>query len=203
MDSLLLRKIQNKIRKLLALGRSPHPEEASSALAKAEDLRKRYGLAALPEYEEHPFFEQELVLGTEIPEWRKALAGVVASVRQVDAMLYTTGTDPGIRLRGTEERIQRAEKLFEYLDTKIMEISPKYVSVVRDIEGFRLGMVAGIEERLESEERKTGPEERQVVLSDLPATDFSEAEEPVISGRADPDSYGLGRAIGRKIPQPA
>jgi hypothetical protein len=48
MDTQLLRKIQNRTRKLITLDRSNHPEETSSALAKAKDLKKRYDLAAHP-----------------------------------------------------------------------------------------------------------------------------------------------------------
>ncbi|MBN2050183.1 MAG: hypothetical protein JW760_07035, partial [Spirochaetales bacterium] len=145
-----------------------------------------------------PCSETVIIPGCQIPEWRKALAGVTASHQRVEACFYPAGKNPGIRLRGRDTDVRRAEELYRHLDSQVAEISPKYVSVVRDIEGFRLGMVAGIEEKLEQQRMPSRSEERNLVVRE----EGGEGEQPLFIGSADPDSYGLGKAVGRKIPLP-
>jgi len=167
MDSGAIQRIKERIRKLIALSQSPHPEEASSARAKAEDLLARYGLMEDGEFlvEDAEEGERVLLSGLHISEWRIALAALAAMHAQCRALLYSSGYNPGLRLTGRKAGVRKAIRLFTYLDTKIMEISPKYIPVVRDIEGFRLGMVAGIHEGFETEADKTGPEDRHVTLT--------------------------------------
>ena len=203
MDAVNRQRIKEKIRKLFALARSPHEAEAASARAKAEDLMKRYGISATQEPGSADTVETELVPGQEIPEWKKALAAVVAAYTRCEALFIGSGKSAGIHLAGGRQNLERGTRLFTYLEMKILKISPKYIPVVRDIEGFRLGMVAGVQERLEAALFRVGPEDRRIAVKEkVPG---EEGGSPAAGGEwtasvsADPDSFGLGRAVGRKI----
>lgn len=204
MEDQKMERIIDKVKKLMALSESPVEAEAAAALAKARRLLTKHGLVltdVLPMGD--GVVETEVLYGAGIAPWQLALLFHISLVTHTEALHLTGKHSEKVTFIGALKDVVTAKNLFLYLNGRIVRSSRGYSSVVRDLDGFRMGMVDGLGERLQElfrgaddiragrreeeenpswGERKYGPIEKE-------ETDFS----------ADPNSYGLGKKVGRKI----
>lgn len=203
-----------RVRKLLALATSPHPGEASAARKKAEQLMARHNMT-LHEFEnETDIIEKELRPPGEILYWENTLLLGILDFYVVEA-LYVPFRDKGERilLIGRRARVCGAEKMYDYLHEKLISLGEDYRSVIRDLNSFRLGMAQavclGLEDLKPADESQYSLTGRDIVPVDEEAaareTDlYRESRFGTLTERHqtesfDPNSLGLGRAVGRKI----
>ncbi len=208
-------KIIERVRKLLALGESPNEAEAAAAINKAKVLLARYGMTLSDmDKNEHGVIERELLKAHRLRVWKSVLLTSILDSTYTQALKIRKGKESRIVLIGREENIISAENMYNYLCSSIAGISRKYRSTVRHLDSFRFGIVTRIRERLEElnseSRREAGTAERALVVAmEKTAEKENSAYLDKQYGKlrsqrssrmgVDPNSFGLGKAIGNKI----
>jgi len=203
--------IMRKIRKLLALSGSPQPAEARSARNKAAALMERHGLTMEELDSPQGVAEKVICTSGRVLRWESALLTGILDYTAAEALFVPSGREEKIILVGRRDRIVRAEKLYGYLREELIRLGEDYRPVIRDVESFRLGMAQAVCRRLKelNPAPPSPPTGRAVVPSaeDAAAEEadryiretFGSPREHRDEGSFDPNSLGLGRAVGRKI----
>lgn len=231
--------IVERIRKVLALTRSPVAAEAAAAQARADALLEKYGIdPSLPEERQNILEagninprkpptgveERKFSAGPAIPDWQVRLAALISVITDTEALFLSSDSTGMIHFIGNAAALDRAAGFFQDLSVKIETTSLKYKTVVRDLASFREGMVEGIRDRLSeakaarankaadggSAGESTG--KNQVVSVPAESADRAKAHarryredlygtvgSRYISNSVEPNSFGLGRIVGRKI----
>lgn len=215
-------RILSRIRKLLALSESPFEAEAASALGKANELLLAHGIdqgvvaAGNPKIVDRVASE-----GGEISPWEIRLARCVGGATLCDVILVTEEYRRELRFVGREVHVVSAGVLFDYLHEAIERRAAMFREAIDDLESFTMGMVESVTAKLpvldttrgatgSTASRGTGSAQKReiVVFTErvegenraYVADRYGEPEEHTDYYGVDPNSFGLGKGIGRKIP---
>ena len=214
-------KVRTKVRKLLALAGSPNIAEARSAREMADKLMKKHNFTQRELEGNGGILEKEIRRFKTVRQWEDLMLRAVLDYSAVEAVYVPRGTEEALILIGREGRVVQAEELYLYLHDRLMQLGEDYRIVVKDKTSFRLGMAQAVSEQLyilleKPEEKPEEPEgdggssgSRELV----PAEENAAAREADLyidkaygkigerqdSESFDPNSLGLGRAVGRKI----
>lgn len=205
-------KQMSRVRKLLALARSSYPPEAAAALEKAKQILAPFGISP-EEFSTESDIGEELLFENPriIPYWESVLLSGLLTHCTVEALFISVGKKERVTLIGKENNIVRMRHLYDYLCTEIHSLSEDYAPVVRDLNSFRLGMAEILCERLDDDQSAasqsmTGkdlvptPEDQAAKqVDDFLKRNYGAVKARDIVESFDPNSLGLGRAVGRKI----
>jgi len=213
MDSTQI-KILDKVKKLLALSKSPSEAEAASALEKAQVLLAMYGLSMDEIRQESDVREELLLEKRRLRTWESSLIYFVCKATFTEAIHYSSQKVGRILLIGRELNLVTARELFAYLHQIILILGRKHNNEVAHLESFRQGIVHRIGERLYEQNRepvsgqKSAEDLAPVVMmsasSKLENTSFikqkyGETSSKKIGRRVESDSYYRGKAVGDQI----
>jgi hypothetical protein len=205
-------KVIRRIRKLIALSESPNEAEAASALAKAKILLAKHNVS-LTEINDRETDVKELHLPVEnnLHPWEEKLLACITKPTFTSAIkLYVDGI-LYIKLIGKEANAISAKVLYEYLHEAVVTRAKMFSAAIDDLESFRIGMVDSIRKKLEEEisrtPRRVGTKELMLnvekesaeCISKYLREAYGETESSENWYGVDPNSYGLGKAIGKKI----
>jgi len=206
-------KIKDRIRKLLALSQSPYEAEAASALAKAQALLCREGLALSDlGVDASGVVELRVAAGPTISPWEKKLLKCILSATYTEALRAYGGKEEELIIVGREANVVTAKILYEYLHATVERKADTFRDSIDDLESFRIGIVDSIRKRLRDQEQAMGTSSaRQDNIVAMERERWKENVDYVKAhyGSAgcsddwygvDPNSYGLGQGIGKKIP---
>jgi hypothetical protein len=210
--------VLDKVKKLLALSKSPSEAEAAAALAKASVLLAKYGLSMAEVQQEEDVQEAVLLEKKRLRAWESALVSVVCKASFTEALHYRSQGAGRILLIGREVNIVTAKELFGYLHHLTLILGRTHSSKIAHVDSFRLGLVQRIGERLaeqnqseqgSDQERASGNEEKALVLrADAAAKTENHAFIKQKYGRTttrrsgrrvEADSYYHGRAVGDTV----
>ena len=205
-----------KLGKLLALAESPVPAEAESARRMADRLMEKYGITAAESRSE--IIERTFDASDLEHEWECVLLEGILDYTGAEVLYISSGGDAKALLVGRRARIVKTENLFSYLFERLTALGRDYEPVIKDVESFRLGMAQSVCESLSDMKEEAEPERKPVVSIDsrVPACreesgaaaeaeawlneHYGRPQEREIRSSFDPNSLGLGRSVGRKIP---
>ncbi|MBN1649544.1 MAG: DUF2786 domain-containing protein [Spirochaetales bacterium] len=202
----------NRIIKLLALSKSPNAAEASSALAKAKLLLSRHGM----DMGDLPGKEADIVdacPGRKGPlkPWEEKLLACISEATFTEILKIYGDEKETLRIIGKRADVITASILFEYLGSAVEKRAQMFRESIDDLESFRLGMVESIKRKFaekakrqkkaaKSRDRVSGEDiKRRETNRKYVYENFGDPERSDSWYNIDENSYGLGRAIGRKI----
>ena len=205
-------KIKDRIRKLLALSKSPHEAEAASALAKAHELLSRYGLGKSDlSSDVSGIVELVVALEAHIKPWEEKLLGSILSATFTEALCVDENNKQKLIVIGREANVVTAKILYEYLHETVERKAEMFCESIEDLESFRMGMVNSIDKKFKDQQNDTHDAGKNRDLVVVLENERSEENLQYIRERygnpdfsdnwhgVDPNSYRLGKAIGRKI----
>jgi len=135
-------KLIDRVRKLLALSKSPNEHEAALAMEKAQYLLKEYNIT-LTELEVKTFVERKVEVKGKLAKWQAHLASAVAT--GFDAKVYLIGTRY-IVFVGTKVDAEVAQYAFVYLLATVKALVSEYVKEIRKPKGVHAVLAAmGVE----------------------------------------------------------
>lgn len=146
--------VLDKVRKLLALSKSPSEAEAAAALAKASVLLAKYGLSMAEVQQEEDVQEAVLLEKKRLRVWESFLVSVVCKATFTEALHYRTQAVGRILLIGREVNIVTARELFTYLHRVILILGRAHSPEIAHVDSFRQGLVQRIGERLTEQYRQ-------------------------------------------------
>jgi hypothetical protein len=146
--------VLDKVKKLLALAKSPSEAEAAAALAKASVLLAKYGLSMAEVQQEEDVQEAVLLEKKRLRVWESYLVSVVCKATFTEALHYRTQAVGRILLIGREVNIVTARELFTYLHRVILILGRTYSPEIAHVDSFRQGLVQRIGERLAEQYRE-------------------------------------------------
>ena len=204
-------KIKQKITKLLALSASPNEAEAAAALAKANELLSRHGLDAGDLIDgESPVSESLLDTAESLLPWEERLVACISKATYTDVIKLYGNKPLSLKIIGRRANVITAKILYEYLHEAVGRKARLFESSIDDIPSFCIGMVDSIRQRL-NDMLKSAPEGSRELVPVLEKTRTDENMKyiektygkPGSGGNeyiADPNSYGLGKSVGKTIP---
>ncbi|MBN1835123.1 MAG: DUF2786 domain-containing protein [Spirochaetales bacterium] len=205
-------RIKDRVRKLLALSGSPYEAEAASALAKAKDLLSHEGLGLSDLDLDRPgVVELRIVTGPRISPWEKRLLHCILLATYTEALHASEGTEGELILVGREANVLTAKILYDYLHETVRRKADTFRDSIDDLESFRIGMVDSIRRKFQDQEQAVGTSNAREDITAAMAreqaresTDYVQAHYRGASSSndwygVDPNSFGLGQGIGRKI----
>lgn len=146
--------IIDKIRKLLALSKSPYQHEAELAMAKVNEIMTKYQIQ-MSEVDVSQVSAQEAVLGEDInvsETYRSFVREIAAAAGELfDTRVVRTGSQSGFAYVGLREDIRLSQIMFEYLwgswlsivseDTKAWKRSVEVMGKVRqyEVKQYKIG----------------------------------------------------------------
>lgn len=214
--------VLDKVRKLLALAKSPSEAEAAAALAKASVLLAKYGLSMAEVQQEEDVQEAVLLEKKRLRVWESFLVSVVCKATFAEALHYRTNLVGRILLIGREVNIVAARELFTYLHRVILILGRAHSAEIAHVDSFRQGLVQRISERLAEQYREgqglgsepdldapAGDETTALILQ-ADAVAHAENHEFIkqkygrtttrrTGRRVEADSYHRGRAVGDSV----
>ncbi len=153
--------VLDKVKKLLALAKSPSEAEAAAALAKASVLLAKYGLSMAEVQQEEDVQEAVLLEKKRLRVWESFLVSVVCKATFTEALHYRTQSVGRILLIGREVNIVTARELFTYLHRLVLILGRAHSPSIAHVDSFRQGLVQRIGERLAEQYREgQGTEQR-------------------------------------------
>jgi hypothetical protein len=171
--------IEERIRKLLALGDSPNENEAAAAAEKAQALMLRYGieLATIAASSGERLAVDEHVLDEKVDPWRRMLAAAVARSAGGRVVWAPGGgrSQGKIFFYGPAGAVGGIVELYRYLEAQLVVISAAATAARRErrVHGrtwrnsFLLGAVGRLGQRLDARRAETiesGASSRALVL---------------------------------------
>jgi hypothetical protein len=214
--------VLDKVKKLLALAKSPSEAEAAAALAKASVLLAKYGLSMAEVQQEEDVQEAVLLEKKRLRVWESFLVSVVCKATFTEALHYRTQAVGRILLIGREVNIVTARELFTYLHRVILILGRAHSPEIAHVDSFRQGLVQRIGERLAEQCRKgqdlgpqmdegapSGDETTALILrADAAAhienhefikEKYGKTTTRKTGRRVEADSYHRGRAVGDTV----
>lgn len=168
--------VLDKVKKLLALAKSPSEAEAAAALAKASVLLAKYGLSIAEVQQEEDVQESVLLEKKRLRAWESALVAVICKAAFTEALHYRTQTVGRILLIGREVNIITARELFGYLHRQILILGRAHSPSIAHVDSFRQGLVQRIGERLAEQYREDQGLEQRTDKAQRKGKDQKEAE---------------------------
>jgi hypothetical protein len=205
-------RIKERIRKLLALSESPYEAEAAAALAKAQALLSREGLA-LSDFvlDADGVVELAVAAGIGISPWEKKLLKCVLSATYTGALRAYRNKEEELIIIGREVNAVTAKILYEYLHETVRRKADTFRDSIDDLESFRIGMVDSIQKKFQDQEQASHASSvRRDIIVAMEQERLKENRDyikehygtPNSSDEwygVDPNSFGLGQGIGKKI----
>ncbi len=206
-------KIKDRIIKLLALAESPNESEAASALAKAKMLLSRYELDISELSVEKSTLVNEISIEQEnlLAPWEEKLLKCILRATHTEILKIYEDDKRTLKIIGRKSNIITADILFEYLKSAIEMRANVFKDSIDDTESFRLGLAESIKQKFEERAKqdiklsncndlvstveKVSKKENMEYIKNIYGT--PEASDNWYG--VDSNSYGLGKAIGRKI----
>ena len=206
-------KIKERIKKLLSLSESPNEAEAASALAKAKLLLSRYGLntSELTGNKSGEVNETVIQHGESLAPWEEKLLKCIIRATYTEILKITEEDKLRLVIIGQESNVISAELLFDYLKNAVEQRADLFSESIDDLESFCIGMVESIsqkfEKRAEKEIKSAGSRELVSTAErkskrenlDYIQNVYGQPEESDNWYGVDSNSFGLGKAVGRKI----
>gem|GEM_PF-1428271 len=158
--------VLEKVRKLLALGRSPSEAEAAAALDKATLLLAKHGLSMAEVQEAEAVQETTLLEKKRLRSWESALVFILCRATFTEALHYRSESVGRILIIGREVNIVTARELFVYLHKLILILGRSYSQEIAHVDSFRQGIVHRIGERLAARAADPAGEQTEAPLSD-------------------------------------
>ena len=212
-------RIVSRVRKLLALGRSPNRHEAESAMAKAHELMARHSLDIHASGGAPVYFS--MTLGEPVVRHVPAdyaMGQLLRDFYMVETLwisawvLARARMGKVLEVSGTRENVLMASYVHDFLGRTIDEQweieGAAHAYSLRRRNDFALGFIAGIRETLAAKDVELGREsERMRALvkhGDAALTEYFRRRHPHIRfmGRrgvyVDPDAHQAGREVGRR-----
>lgn len=206
-------RIKERVRKLLALAESPYDAEAASALAKAKALLSREGLGSLDFGACAPgIVESRVAAGPVVGPWERRLLRCVLQATYTEALRVRGGEEEELIIVGREANVVTAKLLYDYLHETVKRRGDAFRESMDDIESFRIGMVDSIRRKLQERDQVSAASSAGREITVAIERERSKENADYIKARygsaspsddwygVDPNSYGLGQGIGRKIP---
>ena len=210
--------VLDKVKKLLALSKSPSEAEAAAALAKASILLAKYGLSMAEVQQEEDIQEAVLMEKRRLRAWESALVAVVCQATFTEALHYRTQSLGRILLIGREVNIITAKELFSYFHRLSLILGRTHSAQIAHVESFRQGLVQRIGERLAEQSQKDHgvgkdfvfAEDEKALILRAGATAKVENHEFIkqkygktttrkTGRRVEAESYYRGRAVGDTV----
>lgn len=151
------RKVSDKVAKLLRLASSPYLEEGRSALAMAERLMAMHGLKYAEKNTEDKLYFVHLLEKKRFMQSEKKMLGLARSL--TGCFLVFESTEDGSRAAtayGSLEQVEGTMYIFSHLRSgmeKALENAIRANGAI-DRESYRIGLLLGLEERLENRDEK-------------------------------------------------
>ena len=202
-------KAMDRIRKLLALSESPYDAEASLALEKAQVLLIKQGLTISDLLEESKVIELSISYGKHIQPWEERLLKCILSATFTEAIQVYDKNEQELIIIGREANVITAKILYEYLHETVKRKAEVFRDSIEDLESFRIGMVDSIRTKFK-EKAIQHLNKQSDSTNELKHVFLRETEEYIEEHYGtpenknswygvDPNSYGLGKGIGKKI----
>jgi hypothetical protein len=147
--------VMEKVKKLLALAKSPSEAEAAAALAKASVLLAKYGLSMAEVQRDEDIQEAILLEKKRLRVWESILVSVICKATFTTPLHYRNDSVGRLLLIGREVNIATARELFAYLHRLILILGRAHSPQIAHVESFRQGLAYRIGERLAAQ---YGPE---------------------------------------------
>lgn len=202
------RQVIDKVRKLLALGRSDNEHEAALAVQRARELLDRYRLDFACLAEEQQLIHRTIKTGSRtLPSHRKALCALLESnfgVRVICASLYDPWADCSLKtieLLGPEEDVAIAEHCYHFLENRLQVLwrQNRHRFVGHGLtarKSYFLGIVAGFRQTLQRSAREKEPGRNQGACQHhLPVSRADERLEAFVAQRFPRLSRSRGRTM--------
>jgi hypothetical protein len=163
------RQIIDKVRKLLALGRSDNEHEAALAMQRAKELLDRYRLDFACLAEDQNLIHRTINTGSRtLPSHRKAICALLESsfgVRVICASLYDPFADCSLKtieLLGPEEAVAIAEHCYHFLENRLLALWQQNRhrfagGGLRARKSYFLGVLAGFRQTLQGSAKEPSP----------------------------------------------
>jgi hypothetical protein len=186
-----LETVKKRIKKLLALSKSPNENEAMSALAKAQELMKEYRLG-----ESECLYTQHTVKATKrLSKWRSVLATAVAPLYYCET--FRSEYHGEIYFYGDSFDAFMAGEMYRYLSRTIEGMAKRNIrkgASLKYRDKYRLGIACQISIRIEEMGRAAswGPEREAKMLA------VKKALENEVSLTTEKMKLGTGNAAFRR-----
>jgi hypothetical protein len=201
-----LEKLIDKIKKLLALSKSPNEAEAELAAQRAHEILTKYKLS-MDDVEEKEIREGNVITGRSLKKWRHILIDNIAKYYYCQCLQYEG--DSGyyrIVFIGQKHNIIICKSMYDYLEKSILREcrnihkNAKY----KYRETFKLGMVLRISERLKEFSKITNTDERALVITENKLIEKYLENKEVYTQKIDYDleninAYMKGKMAGNKV----
>ncbi len=209
---------QGRIRKLLALARSPNANEAEAAMLKAHELMARYHIATVSEAPRREF--ASIFLGRPaLRHFREMyyLANLIQDFYFVQgiwvpAFVIAKGKMGRVlEISGTPANVTQAGYVYAFVEAHIERRWEEWTScrrmTRRQKSDFAVGLIEGFRGKLERERRsRSDTAERALIRRPDPRLEaYLQQRYPQTrkiqrgGGRQDPEAYAHGRRIGEKM----
>lgn len=149
-----------KIKKLLALSESPNLHEAQSALLKAKELMREYGIERVDENEEDDIYRVALKHYRYFTAEVRTIQDIVSEISNTWILLSYTHDDQNVLYaHGTKTECEIASYLYSYLERELEAILQKEKKESKDNSrsfrtSFYHGVRYGFKERIRTQERE-------------------------------------------------
>ncbi len=207
-----------RIRKLLALARSPNANEAEAAMLKAHELMARLHIFTVTEDPDRQFvsifmgrpalrhFREAYVLANLIQDFYFVqgiwVPAFVVAKGKMGRVLEIAGTPANVTQAGYVHAFVVA-----HIDRRWVEWRPRRRTTRRQKSDFAVGLIEGFRDKLKREQRpKTDATERALIRQpDFRLTAYLRQRYPQTrriqrgGGRQDPEAYDRGRRVGEKM----
>lgn len=200
-------KLIEKIKKLLALSKSPNEAEAELAAQRAHELLTKYNLS-MDYIQEKEIREGNVITGRSLKKWRHLLINGIASYYYCKSLCYVRGSGYyRIVFIGQKHNIIICKSMYDYLEKAVIRESKNIHKNAKSKyrENFKLGMVIRIAERLsELSKSKTTVEEKALVVTENSLIVKYLADKNTFSEQIDFDpeninAYLKGKIAGNKV----
>lgn len=208
--------VLDKVRKLLALARSPNVHEAAAAAGRAQALIHQHRLASLlaAEAEAEPVEEEEVERARRLRRWKTVLASGLAEANGCLAFVREHGAEQAIVLAGRASDRAAFGALWPWLVRELEWLSATHGGRQdkRWHDDFRVGASTTIVQRLRSVEQEAVAEAGALVQVEPALAAARAAVERYATEklgltqgrgvRVDPVAYRAGRLAGEAVALP-
>lgn len=210
-----LDRLMGKVRKLLSLARSPFPEEARAAAAKASELIARHHLSEIEEGKPRDFISRFLCEpARRHPRHVFVLANVLrrfffVEVVWVPAWVVSKGCVGNVpEISGRPHEVEMALYVFDFIEKTIRRqwdsVRGAHGFTGRDYRQFAVGVASGFHDKLEEERRRLSARIRTERMAEAcagrlakrPCADLLNVIDPGLRAYVR-ERYGRLRSIGR------
>ncbi|ACV63259.1 hypothetical protein Dtox_2450 [Desulfofarcimen acetoxidans DSM 771] len=162
-------RVINKIKKVLVLSNSPYPEEAKTAMLKAQELMLQHGLSMadvqFETKEDKEVVDQSVYEVNRITWWKQSLSLIIGDNFRCYPYIKRYSNVTKVQFVGLQEDVELAKEVYLYAISVIEYLSVQYIKVHKEeikinsrrvknqyILGFLDGLVDRFKKQVESNE---------------------------------------------------